>query len=57
MESFNVTHPHAVAAIRLAHAMPYVSRAVITQQIEKRGIPRGLFVLACVLRAATAQQP
>lgn len=56
MESFTVTHPHALAAIRLAHAMPYVSRAVITQQLKKRGIPRGLFVLACVLRAATAQQ-
>ncbi len=53
MESFILSNPQAIEAIRLAQAMPHVSRATITQQLKTRGIPRGLFVLACVLRAAT----
>lgn len=53
METIAITHPHAAAAIYLAHAMPHVSRATITHQLQALGIPRALFVLACVLRAAT----
>lgn len=55
MESFSLTHPHAIEAIRLAHAMPYVTRATITHQLQALGIPRALYVLACVLRAASAK--
>ncbi len=55
MESFILSNPQAIEAVRLAHAMPHVSRAVITHQLEKCGIPRALFVLACVLRAANSK--
>lgn len=55
MKTFSLTHPHAVEAIRLAHAMPYVTRATITHQLQALGIPRALYVLACVLRAASAK--
>lgn len=55
MELITITHPHAAQAIRLAHAMPHLSRATITHQLQTLGIPRALFVLACVLRAASSK--
>jgi len=55
METFAITHPHAAEAIRLAHAAPHVSRATITARLAAAGIPRDLFVLACILRAASVK--
>lgn len=55
MEAFELSHPQAVEAVRLAHAAPYLSRAVVTHRLQSLGIPRALFVLACILRAATVQ--
>lgn len=55
METLPITHPHAAGAIYLAHAAPHLTRATITHELNTQGIPRALFVLACVLRAATAR--
>lgn len=46
--------PEAVAAIRLAELMPRVTRHYITARLEAGDCPRGLYVLACILRAARA---
>ena len=50
----NPSHPHARAAIRLADLAPRVTRHYITQRLEAGDCPRGLYVLACILRAARA---
>ncbi len=48
------THPQALAAVRLADLTPRVTRQYITQRLEAGDCPRGLYVLACILRAARA---
>lgn len=55
METIAVNHPHAAEAIRLAHAAQYVDRATIARQLAAHGVPARLFILARVLRAATAK--
>lgn len=55
MEILPITHPHAAGAVYLAHAAPHVTRATITHELNAQGIPRALFVLACVLRAAAVK--
>lgn len=46
--------PQAAAAIRLADLTPRVTRQYITKRLEAGDCPRGLYVLACILRAARA---
>lgn len=46
-----ITHPHALAAVWLAHKLAGMPSEIITQCIEASGVPRRLFVLASVLRA------
>jgi hypothetical protein len=49
-----LTHPHALAAVRLALASRWASRDYITHCINRGDCPRSLYVLACVLQAARA---
>lgn len=53
MQLFNITHPQAAEAIRLANASRFASRATITHQLTATNTPRSLYVLACILSAAT----
>lgn len=53
MNISHITHPHAALAVYLAHCMRQgAPRDWITEQITETGLPRGLYVLACVLQAA-----
>lgn len=45
-----ITHPHALAAIWLAHKLDGAPSDVITHVLNASGVPRALFVLAAVLR-------
>lgn len=49
-----ITHPHALAAIWLAHKLAGMPSEIITQCLQASGVPRRLFVLASVLRAQEA---
>lgn len=53
MEIFAITTTQAANAIRLANAARFASRATITHQLHATNTPRSLYVLACVLSAAT----
>lgn len=46
-----ITHPHAIAAIWMAHRLAGMPSEIITQCLQASGVPRRLFVLASVLRA------
>ena len=52
MQVFQLSNPQAAAAVKLAHAAQYMPRAQVTRILETGEIPRALYVLACVLRAA-----
>lgn len=55
MESFALSHPQAAAAVYLAHVAHLMDRATIERQLIKFGVPRQLFTLARVLRAASVR--
>ena len=55
METFAISHPHAAAAVYLAHVAHLMDRATLARQLVKFGVPRQLFTLARVLNAATAK--
>lgn len=49
---YTITHPHAIVAIRAALHRKAWGRVASWRYAEKRGCPRGLYVLACILHAA-----
>lgn len=53
MEIYAITNPQAANAIRLANASRFAPRATITHQLQATKTPRSLYVLACVLAAAS----
>jgi hypothetical protein len=55
MQTFALSHPHAIIAVWLAHHLRGASPDLITRTINAAGIPRGLYVLAAVLQAATVR--
>ena len=48
---YRITHPHALAAIWLAHKLHGISPELITRALNASKVPRKLFVLASTLRA------
>lgn len=55
MSAFTLTNSQAAAAVYLAHVAHLMDRATIERQLIKFGVPRQLFTLARVLRAASAK--
>jgi hypothetical protein len=55
MSAYTITHPHATAAVWLAYRLRGASPDLITHTINASGIPRGLYVLAAVLLAASTR--
>lgn len=53
MQVTHITHPHAAAAVYLAHILRGAPPDVVTRVVNGSGCPRSLFVLASVLQAAT----
>jgi hypothetical protein len=54
MTSYALTHPDACLAVWLAYRLRGADSAHTTRILNESGCPRGLFVLATVLLAATA---
>ena len=48
---YQITHPHALSAIWLAHKLHGLSPSLITRALNASGVPRPLFVLAGSLHA------
>lgn len=48
-----LTHPDAIAAVKLSVMLNGAPPNLITRVINVANCPRSLFVLACVLRAAS----
>lgn len=46
-------HPQAIQAVRLAYRLRGAAPDAITRTLAASGCPRGLFILASVLQAAT----
>jgi hypothetical protein len=55
VNTYTITHPHATGAIWLAYRLRGASPDLITRTINAAGIPRGLYVLAAVLLAASTR--
>lgn len=55
MESFELSHPQAAAAVYLAQVAHLMDRATLRRQLQRFGVSAQLFTLARVLRAATAK--
>lgn len=53
MEHHTTTTHQAAIAIRLAHVADYLDRATLARLLARHGVPRQLYTLARVLRAAT----
>lgn len=54
MTTYTITHPHALVAIWLSHKLAGLEPNLVTRVINASGCPRGLYVLASVLRAANS---
>lgn len=54
MNAYTIRHPHAQLAVWLAYRLKGAPSDLITRTVAASGCPRGLYVLACVLQAATA---
>ena len=50
----SITHPHALAAIWLAHKLDGAPSDVITRVLNQSGVPRRLFVIAATLKKEEA---
>lgn len=50
-------HPHAKAALHAAEWRTFFPRKAIHAYLQQRGVPLGLYRLACQLKAATKQSP
>lgn len=48
---YRITHPHALAAIWLAHKLHGMAPNIITRALNASKVPRPLFVLASTLKA------
>lgn len=54
MQAYTVTHPQAKVAVWLSYKLAGLEPSAITAAINASRCPRSLYVLASVLRVATA---
>lgn len=55
MNTYTLTHPYAQLAVWLAYRLRGASPDAITRTLAAAECPRGLYVLAAVLLAATSK--
>ncbi|MFZ2587280.1 MAG: hypothetical protein WAZ18_04080 [Alphaproteobacteria bacterium] len=54
MDHYTITNKQSIAAVWLAYRLRGADPRLITRVLSETGCPRGLFILASILQAATA---